>query len=43
MKFETGFKTSFVSSDNDAQFFDASSGTPENDVNKTNRFFLQRK
>ena len=41
MKFETGFKTSFVSSDNDAQFFDASSGTPENDVNKTNRFFYK--
>ncbi|MES2374689.1 MAG: TonB-dependent receptor family protein [Bacteroidota bacterium] len=38
-KFETGFKTSYVSSDNDAKFFDASSGTPVNDVNKTNHFF----
>ncbi|MES1220858.1 MAG: outer membrane beta-barrel family protein [Bacteroidota bacterium] len=40
-KFETGFKTSFVSSDNDAKFFDVSSGTPVNDVNKTNRFFYK--
>lgn len=39
LKLEAGFKTSFVSSDNDAKFFDVSSGTPENDVNKTNRFF----
>ena len=38
-KIEAGFKTSFVSSDNDARFFDVSSGTPVNDVNKTNRFF----
>jgi iron complex outermembrane receptor protein len=38
-KFETGLKTSYVSSDNDAKFFDASSGTPVNDVNKTNHFF----
>ncbi len=38
-KFEAGFKTSYVSSDNDAKFFDVSSGTPINDVNKTNRFF----
>ncbi len=37
-KWEAGFKTSFVSSDNDARFFDMSSGTPENDVNKTNHF-----
>jgi iron complex outermembrane recepter protein len=37
-KFETGFKISFVSSDNDAKFFDVSSGVPENDVNKTNHF-----
>ena len=35
---EAGVKTSFVSSDNDAQFFDMSSGTPVNDVNKTNHF-----
>jgi hypothetical protein len=40
-KFETGFKTSYVSSDNDARFFDLSSGTPQDDVNKTNRFFYE--
>ncbi|MES1214713.1 MAG: TonB-dependent receptor [Bacteroidota bacterium] len=40
-KWEAGFKTSFVSSDNDAKFFDVSSGTPQNDVNKTNRFFYK--
>ena len=40
-KFETGFKTSYVSSDNDAKFFDMSSGTPVDDVNKTNRFFYE--
>jgi len=38
-KLEAGFKTSYVSSDNDARFSDLSSGTPQNDVNKTNRFF----
>lgn len=38
---EAGFKLSFVSSDNDAKFFDVSSGTPQNDVNKTNRFFYK--
>lgn len=37
-KLEAGFKTSFVSSDNDAKFWDASSGIPQNDVNKTNHF-----
>ncbi|MEO6719927.1 MAG: outer membrane beta-barrel protein [Ferruginibacter sp.] len=37
-KWEAGFKTSFVSSDNDAKFWDMSSGTPQNDVNKTNHF-----
>ena len=37
-KFEAGFKTSFVSSDNDAKFFDVSTGTPQNDENKTNQF-----
>jgi hypothetical protein len=36
--FEAGIKTSFVSADNDAKFFDASSGSPVNDVNKTNHF-----
>lgn len=38
-KWEAGFKTSFVSSDNDAQFFNMSTGSPVNDVNKTNRFY----
>lgn len=37
-KFEAGVKTSFVSSDNDAKFFDVSSGTPVNDIYKTNHF-----
>ncbi len=37
-KFEAGLKTSFVSSDNDAKFFDVSNGTPVDDVNKTNHF-----
>ncbi len=37
-KWEAGFKTSFVSSDNDAKFFDVSDGTPKDDVNKTNHF-----
>jgi iron complex outermembrane receptor protein len=37
-KLEAGGKISFVSSDNDAKFFDMSSGVPVNDVNKTNRF-----
>jgi iron complex outermembrane receptor protein len=40
-KLEAGFKTSFVSSDNDAKFFDVSSGTPVDDVNKTNRFLYK--
>jgi outer membrane receptor protein involved in Fe transport len=40
-KFETGFKTSFVSADNDAKFFDASDGTPENDTTKTNHFLYK--
>ncbi|MEP6674139.1 MAG: TonB-dependent receptor, partial [Ferruginibacter sp.] len=38
-KLEMGFKSSYVSSDNDAKFFDASSGTPQNDTTKTNHFF----
>ncbi|TDO29333.1 TonB-dependent receptor [Sediminibacterium goheungense] len=37
-RFEAGVKTSYVSADNDAKFFDVSSGTPQDDVNKTNRF-----
>ena len=40
-KFEAGGKISFVSSDNDAKFFDVSSGTPVNDVNKTNHFYYK--
>ncbi|HEY0067622.1 MAG TPA: outer membrane beta-barrel protein, partial [Flavisolibacter sp.] len=40
-KVELGFKTSFVSSDNDAKFFDMSNGVPQNDVNKTNQFFYE--
>jgi len=40
-KFEAGAKTSFVSSDNDAKFFDLSSGSPVNDVNKTNHFLYK--
>ena len=40
-RIETGGKISFVSSDNDAKFFDVSSGIPENDVNKTNHFFYE--
>ena len=37
-KWETGFKISFVSSDNDAKFSDVSTGVPLNDINKTNHF-----
>jgi iron complex outermembrane recepter protein len=40
-KWEAGFKTSFVSSDNDAKFYDMSSGTPQNDPNKTNHFLYK--
>ena len=38
-KIETGFKTSFVSADNDARFFNMSNGSPVDDVNKTNHFY----
>lgn len=41
VRIETGAKTSYVSSDNDARFFDMSSGSPVDDVNKTNRFFYE--
>ncbi len=41
VKLETGFKTSFVSSDNDAKFFDVSTGTPQKDAGKTNHFFYK--
>ena len=40
-RFEAGAKTSYVSSDNDAKFFDLSSGTPKNDTNKTNHFLYK--
>ncbi|MFL5789415.1 MAG: TonB-dependent receptor domain-containing protein [Flavisolibacter sp.] len=40
-KFELGFKTSYVSSDNDARFNDLSTGIPENDTTKTNHFLYQ--
>ena len=40
-KLEAGFKTSDVSSDNDAKFFDASSGMPQNDTTKTNHFLYE--
>jgi hypothetical protein len=38
-KIETGFKTSFVSADNDARFYNMSNGSPVDDVNKTNHFY----
>jgi iron complex outermembrane recepter protein len=38
-KFEIGFKTSHVASDNDAKFFDFSTGSPVRDTEKTNHFF----
>ena len=37
-RIEAGAKTSYVSADNDAKFFDVSTGTPQDDINKTNRF-----
>jgi hypothetical protein len=37
-KLEAGVKTSFVASDNDAKFYDASSAVPVVDTTKTNRF-----
>lgn len=40
-RLETGLKTSYVSSDNDAKFFDLSTGSSVDDVNKTNRFFYE--
>jgi iron complex outermembrane receptor protein len=38
-KWEAGFKTSFVSSDNDAKFYNVLPGGNVNDSTKTNRFF----
>jgi iron complex outermembrane receptor protein len=40
-KFETGFKTSIVTADNDAKFWDVSNGTPVNDAGKTNHFYYR--
>jgi outer membrane receptor protein involved in Fe transport len=40
-KFEVGFKTSLVSSDNDARFFNVFSTGTVVDVTKTNRFFYK--
>lgn len=40
-KWEAGIKTSYVSADNDAKFTDVSSGTPQNDVNKTNHLYTR--
>jgi len=40
-KWEAGFKTSYVSSDNDAKFYDVSSGAPQNDAKKTNHFLYK--
>jgi iron complex outermembrane recepter protein len=40
-KFELGFKTSYVSSDNDAKFFNVYPGQTEVDSTKTNRFFYE--
>jgi iron complex outermembrane recepter protein len=40
-KLEAGGKISFVSSDNDAKFWDVSNGIPLNDVNKTNHFYYK--
>lgn len=40
-KLEAGIKTSFVKADNDLKFFNASSGTPELDLNKTNHFIYE--
>ena len=34
-------KSVLYPADNDAKFFDVSSGTPVNDVNKTNHFFYK--
>lgn len=38
-KLEAGFKTSFVNTDNDARFFDISTGIPKDDAGKTNHFY----
>jgi iron complex outermembrane receptor protein len=40
-KMEAGVKASYVTSDNDAKFFDVSTGTPINDTGKTNQFLYK--
>jgi outer membrane receptor protein involved in Fe transport len=40
-KFEAGFKTSYVSSDNDAKFYNIFPSGSEADLTKTNRFFYK--
>jgi iron complex outermembrane receptor protein len=40
-KFEIGFKTSYVSSDNDARFFNVLPTGTQTDSGKTNRFFYE--
>lgn len=40
-KLETGIKTSFVKTDNDLKFFNASSGVPIPDLAKTNHFIYE--
>lgn len=40
-RWEAGLKTSYVSSDNDAKFFDVSTGTAVNDTTKTNHFLYK--
>ena len=40
-KLETGFKVSWVTADNDARFWDVSTGTPVNDAGKTNHFYYK--
>ncbi|WP_315819171.1 outer membrane beta-barrel family protein [Paraflavitalea speifideaquila] len=37
-RLETGFKTSFVETDNDVAFYDVSTGQPKYDSSKSNRF-----
>ncbi len=41
MRFEAGVKTSWVSSDNNAQFFNVLPGGAQVDITKTNRFFYK--
>ncbi|WP_333597197.1 TonB-dependent receptor [Chryseobacterium flavum] len=40
-KLESGVKTSFVKTDNDLKFFNASTGIPVPDLNKTNHFIYE--